>query len=189
MYSCFFWCKFIDFVGFLAVIVWPSHSLITRPTRSSSSGVIKFVEPKCRTATYQNSNIIRCIRVWNVVADELNLRMNALNDIQQAMVEYNKIALSNYDRENPRTFKSVRLKCNKCRSLAQPISCCFYFLWSCTVKPLLSGPPIKRTPSIKGTLSRVPKRTSDISLYIGPLFSGHLYSWADADTKISCIWL
>ena len=97
-------------------------------TRSSSSGVIKFVEPKCQTATYQKSYIIRCIRVWNVVADELNLRMNALNDFKQAMVEYNKIALSNYDRENPRTFKSVRLKCNKCRSLAQPISCCFYFL-------------------------------------------------------------
>ena len=96
MYSCLFWCKFIDFVGFLAVIVWPSHSLITRPTRSSSSGVIKFVEPKCQTATYQKSYIIRCIRVWNVVADELNLRMNALNDFKQAMVEYNKTALSNY---------------------------------------------------------------------------------------------
>ena len=65
-------------------------------TRSSSSGVIKFVEPKCQTATDQKSNIIRCIRVWNVVADELNLRMNALNDFKQAMVEYNKTALSNY---------------------------------------------------------------------------------------------
>ena len=96
MYSCLFTCKFIDFVGFLAVIVWPSHSLITRPTRSSSSGVIKFVEPKCQTATDQKSNIIRCIRVWNVVADELNLRMNALNDFKQAMVEYNKTALSDY---------------------------------------------------------------------------------------------
>ena len=42
--------------------------------------------------------------------------------------------------------------------------------------------------SIKRTLSRVPKRTSDISLYNEPLFSGHLYK-ADADTKISCIWL
>ena len=38
-----------------------------------------------------------------------------------------------------------------------------------TVKPLLSGPPIKRTPS------RVPKLTSYISLYNQPLFSGHLY--------------
>ena len=73
-----------------------SPSLITRPTRSSSSGVIKFVEPKCQTATYQKSYIIRCIRVWNVVADELNLRMNALNDFKQGMEEYNKTALSNY---------------------------------------------------------------------------------------------
>ena len=32
---------------------------ITRPTRSSSSGVIKFVEPKCQTGTYQKSIIIR----------------------------------------------------------------------------------------------------------------------------------
>ena len=49
-----------------------------------------------QTATYQKSYIIRRIRVWNVVADELNLRMNALNDFKQAMVEYNKTALSNY---------------------------------------------------------------------------------------------
>ena len=34
---------------------------------------------------------------------------------------------------------------------------------------------IKRTPSIKRTLSRVPKLTSYISLYNKPLFSGHLY--------------
>ena len=43
-----------------------------------------------------------------------------------------------------------------------------------TVKPLLSGPPIKRTPSIKRTLSRVPKLSSYISLYNEPLFNGHL---------------
>ena len=44
-----------------------------------------------------------------------------------------------------------------------------------TVKPLLSGPPIKRTPSIKWTLSQVLKLTSYISLYNDPLFSKHLY--------------
>ena len=32
---------------------------ITRPTRSSSSGVIKFVEPKCQTATYRKFYTIR----------------------------------------------------------------------------------------------------------------------------------
>ena len=34
---------------------------------------------------------------------------------------------------------------------------------------------IKRIPSIKRTLSWVPKLTSYISLYNEPLFSGHLY--------------
>ena len=46
---------------------------ITRPIRSSSSGAIKFAEPKCQTVTYKESYIIRCIHIWNVVADELNL--------------------------------------------------------------------------------------------------------------------
>ena len=50
------------------------------------------------------------------------------------------------------------------------------------MKPLLNEPPLKRTPSIKRTLSRVPKLTSYISLYNKPLFS-------DTDTKISFIWL
>ena len=50
----------------------------------------------------QKSDIIRCIHVWNFVADELNLHMNALNDFKQAMVEYYKTAIiSNYDCENP----------------------------------------------------------------------------------------
>ena len=57
-----------------------------------------------------------------------------------------------------------------------------------TVKPLLSGPPIERTPSIKRTLSQVPKLTSYISLYDEALFSGHLFQ-AEEDTKINCIWL
>ena len=38
-----------------------------------------------------------------------------------------------------------------------------------TVKPLLRGPPIKRT------LSQVPKLKSYISFYNEPLFSGHLH--------------
>ena len=44
-------------------------------------------------------------KVWNFIADELNLRMNAVNDFKHVMVEYYKTTLSNYDCENPRTFK------------------------------------------------------------------------------------
>ena len=41
----------------------------------------------------QKSDIIRCIQVWNFVADELNLPMNALNDFKQEIVEYYKTAI------------------------------------------------------------------------------------------------
>ena len=68
----FFVFKIIhDLISVDLSIVPNAH--ITRPTRSSSSGVIKFVEPKFQAATYQKSYIIRCVRVWNVVADELIL--------------------------------------------------------------------------------------------------------------------
>ena len=75
-----FWHEYLDMVFFYFKIIHglvsvdPSivpNARITRPTRSSSSGVIKFVEPQA--ATYQKSYIIRCVRVWNVVADELIL--------------------------------------------------------------------------------------------------------------------
>ena len=90
---CLFVCCFVKIIHGL-VSVDPSiipKARITRPTRSSSGGVIKFVEPKDQTANYQKSYIIGCIRVWNVVADELNLRMNALNDFKQAMVLQNRL--------------------------------------------------------------------------------------------------
>ena len=131
-----FWHEYVDMMFFFFQLIHGLLSVyasiipkarVTRPTSSSSSGVVEFVEPKRQTATYQKSYIIRCICVWNVVADELNLRMNSLNDFKQEMVEYFKTALSNCDWENPCTFKSVCLKRNKCRSLAQPVSCCFIF--------------------------------------------------------------
>ena len=84
-------------------------------------GVINFVEPECQTPAYQKFYIIRCIVVWNVVADELNLCVNALNDFKKPTVE-------DYCRENSRTFKSVCLKCNKCRSFASLSPVAFDFV-------------------------------------------------------------
>ena len=120
----------------------PSPSLITRPTRSSSSGVIKFVEPKCQTATYQKSYIIRCIRVWNVVADELNLRMNALNDFKQGMEEYNKTALSNYTTGEIPTLLSL--------SVLNAISVLSHVVFNFGI--MYSETSIKRTPNYANTL-------------------------------------
>ena len=48
------------------------------------------------------------------------------------------------------------------------------------MKPLLRGPPIEPAPSIKRTVSWVPKVTRYMSFIKNPLLSG-------TDTKISCI--
>ena len=68
----FFYFKIIHGLESVDPSIVP-NARITRPTRSSSSGVIKFVEPKFQVAIYQKSYITRCVRVWNVVADELIL--------------------------------------------------------------------------------------------------------------------
>ena len=70
---------------------------ITRPTRSSS----KIKSP---------INIIRCIRIWNIVADELNLCMNALNDFKQAMVEYYKTAFLRHPTVGQKIGQKIRQK-------------------------------------------------------------------------------
>ena len=92
----------------------------TRPTRYSISNITKYIEPKCKTVTYKKSYVIRCIRIWNTLAGELNLCMDRLIIFKGVMSKYYFSALSNYDCENPRTFKSVCLKCNKCRSFRSP---------------------------------------------------------------------
>ena len=122
----FFCCLFVFFLFCFYQII---HGLVSvdpsivpkaRITRPLSSGVIKFVEPWCQTATYQKPYIVRCEYVsgtlrccwWTEPAYE------RLNDFKQATVEYYKTALSNYHCENPWTFKFVCLKCNTCCSLA-----------------------------------------------------------------------
>ena len=117
----FFFCCCVLFQIINGLVsVDPSIVPKARITRPLSSGVIKFVEPWCQTATYQKPYIIRCEYVsgtlrccwWTEPAYE------RLNDFKQATVEYYKTALSNYHCENPYTFKFNCLKCNTCRSLA-----------------------------------------------------------------------
>ena len=102
------------------VSVDPSIVPKARITRPLSSGVIKFVEPWCQTATYQKPYIIRCEYVSGTLRccwwfESAYKRLNAF---KRATVEYYKTALINYHCENPCTFKFVCLKCNTCCSLA-----------------------------------------------------------------------
>ena len=98
----------------------------SRPTRYSNSDMtVKFNVPKCKTTTYQKSFTVRTTRIWNSIADQLNLNMNNLSTFKSVMLNYYSSALNHYDCSNPRTFKTICLKCNTARSLTHPISCCF----------------------------------------------------------------
>jgi hypothetical protein len=127
-----YWHEYLDMVFFFKMM----HGLINvssnvlpsvrevRSTRSSSSGVVKYVVGKCKTSTYQKSYVVRSTRIWNTLADELNLRMDSIASFKSVLLKYYFAALDIFDCDNPRTFKTVCLKCNCCRSLVSSFKCC-----------------------------------------------------------------
>ena len=98
-----------------------------RRTRSSTSNVNKYIIKKCKTSTYQKSFLIRTSRIWNCLVDELDLSSSTLASFKSVIFKYYKSALAvSYDCEDPRSFKSICLKCNSARPLPRPITCCKY---------------------------------------------------------------
>lgn len=131
-----YWHEFLDMVFFFKVVnglVTVNQSILpriycpTRQTRSSSnSNIIKYVPPKCKSSTYQHSFTVRTIRIWNTLAQDLNLNMVNLRSFKALMFNYYfKSLQAIYDPENPRTFKTVCPKCNTSRSLTLPLTCCY----------------------------------------------------------------
>ena len=85
--------------------VSPAIVVARRTTRSTLSKSRKYVIPKCRTTTYQKSYIVRARRVWNYLANELNITINTIL-------------------KTPHTLKCVILKCDCVCSLLHATLCC-----------------------------------------------------------------
>ena len=127
-----YWLEYLDMTfffkithGMIETSVVPVIYAAQRATRSSSSNT-KYVIPRCKTTTYQQSFIIRACRLWNALVDELNFDTDNISYFKRILLSYYHNSLTlNYDSENPRTFKSICLKCNLVRSLEKPISCCY----------------------------------------------------------------
>ena len=106
--------------------VLPGVRKYGRRTRSSTSNVNKYIIKKCKTTTYQKSFLIRTSRIWNCLADELDLSSSTLASFKSVMFNYYKSALVlSYDCKDPRSFNSICLKCNSARPLSRPITCSF----------------------------------------------------------------
>ena len=90
-----------------------------------SDMINKYIIKKCKTSTYQKSFLIRTSRIWNCLVDELDLSSSTLASFKSVIFNYYKSALAvSYDCEDPRSFKSICLKCNSARPLSRPITCC-----------------------------------------------------------------
>ncbi len=128
-----YWHEYMDLVLFYKIVkglIKVKPSLIptirtTRPTRSSTNTTTKFIIPKCKTTTHQRSFFIRTTRVWNLLAEELKLETCGLLTFKSILFKYYMTSLiTSYDVDDPRSYKTICLKCNCVRSLAYPISCC-----------------------------------------------------------------
>jgi hypothetical protein len=128
-----YWHEYLDMVLFYKIVnglVNVKPSLIptirtSRPTRSSTSTATKFIIPKCKTTTHQRSFFIRTTRVWNILAEELKLETCGLSTFKSILYKYYMTSLrTSYNVDDPRSYKTICLKCNCVRSLTNPISCC-----------------------------------------------------------------
>ena len=93
--------------------------------RETNENVIRFVIPFAKTVTYQSSYLIRACKTWNVLFSDLRNRDIGLQAFKSGLKTYYKYALSNiYKYDDPRTWKSVCVKCKRARSLDGVLSCC-----------------------------------------------------------------
>ena len=130
-----YWHEYLDFVFFFKAMSGlgdVSHDALpeviseTRTTRSSSGNQISFTPAKCKTTTYQRSFFIRATRTWWSLP--LTLRSPGIN-IRQFKTDLQNHYLTAlrecFNEEDPRTWKTICLKCNTSRYLRSKLTCCF----------------------------------------------------------------
>ena len=129
-----YWHEFLDMIFFFKVVtgtfrVSPSvlpQVLVTRTTRSNSNcNVTHFISRKCNTVTFQRSFFNRTTRIWNTLADDLQLSCNLqMSQFKSIMYKYYMDALQHtYDPENTRSWKTTCLSCNVSSNVSVRLRC------------------------------------------------------------------
>jgi hypothetical protein len=95
-------------------------------TRSVDPNSINVQVRKCKTSTYQPIYTIRTTRIWNILPGSITDKSNSLLTFKSLLIKYYHTALDrNYNVDDPRSWKTICLKCNQARDLTKPIACCF----------------------------------------------------------------
>ena len=106
---------------------------IARPTMTGSGitrsqtnkDIIKFSVPFANTVTFQTSYFIRSCKTWNILGCDLRHKDIGLYTFKSKLKTYYEHALSNvYDCDDPRTWKSIYVKCRRAKSRDGGLSCC-----------------------------------------------------------------
>ena len=117
-----YWHEYLDLIFLYKII--NNHTYIDKSalpimagsgiTRSETDNLIKFVIPFAKTVTYQSSYFIRSCKTWNILSRELRKRDISIFSCQIRLKSYYKQALlSTFDLDDPRTWKSVCIKCKR----------------------------------------------------------------------------
>ena len=119
-----YWHEYLDLVYLFKCIISNSDHNISikdsvRETRSSNTnnGILLNVA-KSRTVSYQTSFYIRSAKVWNSLPFSIRDTTKSLASFKHALLKYyNNLKEEIYDPDDPRTFKSVCVKCHASRPL------------------------------------------------------------------------
>ena len=126
-----YWHEYLDIVYIFKNLINDSDSNIsvkvsTRETRSASNGTFLNVG-KCRTVNYQNSYYIRAASVWNTLPSYIRDTTKSIESFKTLLRKhYKDLTDSVFNPDDPRTLKSVCVKCHTSRPLWNLLSrsCC-----------------------------------------------------------------
>ena len=119
-----YWHEYLDLVYLYKCIISNSDSNIsikipTRETRSTNAtnGILLEVA-KCKTVSYQNSFYVRVANVWNTLPCLIRETNKTVVSFKFCLMQhYKDLTKEIYNPEDPRTFKSVCVKCHTTRPL------------------------------------------------------------------------
>ena len=130
-----YWHEYLDMMFLFKAItgtinlpssVLPTQSQNVRTTRSVQQNCLQFHTKKCNTATFQQSYTIRSTRIWNTLPEHITNKSNSIYTFKRYLLDYYFNALeANYSIDDPRSWKTICLKCNQSHDLTKPIACCF----------------------------------------------------------------
>jgi hypothetical protein len=116
-----YWHEYLDLVYLYKCIISNSdRNIIKTPARetrntNATNGILLEVA-KCKTVSYQNSFYVRVANVWNTLPYSIREANKTLAFFKFCLMKhYNNLTKEIYNPEDPRTFKSVCVKCHTTR--------------------------------------------------------------------------